>query len=268
MAKQSWSAIEGSGSAPYINGMLLPMGAHAENYKAPLPMFPYSVPNLIGIEAGGSLGLTANGTPAQEANGTPHHLVNQLEAAGVSWRAYVENIAPGQCPIQGQGPYTTWHVPFLYFDDVVGNPPASTATRCIAHVVPFGHLAQDLQTGSAPQYAFVVPNECNDMHQDCNTGDPVRQGDDWLAAHIPELLSSSAYARGSLVLIVWDFSPHGDVPIGLIALSAKAKPGYASTAPFTVGSTLRSLQEVFGVSPLLGGASSASDLSDLFTSFP
>jgi hypothetical protein len=159
-------------------------------------------------------------------------------------------------------------VPFLYFDDVVGNPPASTETRCIAHVVPFGHLAQDLQTGSAPRYAFLVPDECNDMHQDCNTGDPVRQGDDWLAAHVPGLLSSSAYAGGGLVLIAWDFSPHGDVPIGLIALSAKAKPGYASTAPFTVSSTLRSLQEVFGVSPLLGGASSAPDLSDLFTSFP
>jgi len=55
----------------------------------------------------------------------------------------------------------------------------------------------------------------------------------------------------------------------MIALSLKAKGGgYANTIPYDHSSTLRTVEEIFGVSPLLSGAASATDLSDLFVSFP
>ena len=53
------------------------------------------------------------------------------------------------------------------------------------------------------------------------------------------------------------------------AISPKAKGrGYTNTIAYTHSSTLRTLQEIFGVTPLLGGAAGATDLRDLFTSFP
>jgi hypothetical protein len=267
MSRQSWSAIGGSASAPYINGQLLPRGAHCEAYTAASQPV-VSLPNELWLEAGDDFGLTRNQPPSAMHFGTKAHLVDQLEAAGVSWAAYVEHATAGQCPINDVAPlYRTWHVPFLYFDDVSGNPPAADTKRCVDHVLPIEQLAGDLQKGTVPRYAFVVPDMCNDMHDDCNTGDPVRQGDDWLAATVPAILASKAYGDAGALFVLWDFTPDGS-PAGFIALSAGAKAGYASHTPFTASSTVRTLQAIFGVSPPLGGAANAQEMAELFTSFP
>src|SRR5256885_15699773 len=61
----------------------------------------------------------------------------------------------------------------------------------------------------------------------------------------------------------------GDGPIGMIVLSPDAKGGgYSNTIHYTHSSTLRTLEEIFGVTPLLGDAAHATDLSDLFKTFP
>jgi len=46
--------------------------------------------------------------------------------------------------------------------------------------------------------------------------------------------------------------------------------GYTNAKAYDHSSTLKSMQEIFGVSPLLRGAAAAgvNDLGDLFTSFP
>ncbi len=52
-------------------------------------------------------------------------------------------------------------------------------------------------------------------------------------------------------------------------LLPKAKGGgYANTIAYTHSSTLRTLPEIFGVTPMLGSAASVTDLRDLFVSFP
>jgi phosphatidylinositol-3-phosphatase len=72
-----------------------------------------------------------------------------------------------------------------------------------------------------------------------------------------------------VVFITWDEGVSADGPIGMIVLSPVAKgAGYQNTITYTHGSTLRTLQEIFGVTPLLGDAAVQTDLSDLFASFP
>jgi hypothetical protein len=86
---------------------------------------------------------------------------------------------------------------------------------------------------------------------------------------VPVILNSAAYRNNGLLIITWDESEGGDFPIGLIVLSPKAKGnGYTNTIAYSHSSTLRTLQEIFGVQPFLGAAATATDLSDLFTSFP
>jgi hypothetical protein len=54
----------------------------------------------------------------------------------------------------------------------------------------------------------------------------------------------------------------------LILLSPLGRAGgYANSIPCTHSSLLRTLQEIFGVSPWLGDAANANDLSDLFRQF-
>jgi hypothetical protein len=157
----------------------------------------------------------------------------------------------------------------VFFDDVTGTNDAHSS-YCIAHVRPYTELATDLQQHTQARYNFITPNLCDDMHDTCAPlNDAVKQGDTWLAQNLPTILTSQAYKNGGIVFITWDEGEGGDGPIGMIVLSPDAKGGgYSNTIHYTHSSTLRTLEEIFGVSPLLGDATHATDLRDLFKTFP
>ncbi len=265
MENHNWNELVGKSSAPYINS-LLRIGAHAERYYNPPHIHP-SEPNYLWLEAGSNLGITNDAPPRVNHRRAPH-LTPLLDAAGISWRAYAEGISGTRCPLTDTGRYAPRHVPFLFFDDVTdgGNPESKT---CIEHVRPFSELPRDLAAGRAARYNFITPNLCDDMHDGCVPSGKVEQGDQWLASLVPQLMASAAYREGGVIFITFDEGEHGvDGPIALIALSPKAKPGYENHLRYDHGSTLRSVQEIFGVTPLLAGAATANNLGDLFVSFP
>jgi phospholipase C len=272
MENHNWADIEGSASAPYINGTLLPMSSYATQYFNPAGNHP-SEPNYIWLEAGDSLGISNDSAPSSNHQSTTDHLVTYLEQAGVSWRSYQEGISGTDCPLQISGLYAPKHNPMVYFDDVTDGNDAGSA-NCIAHVRPYSELAGDLEAGTVARYNFLTPDLCHDMHNSsgCDTSDPVKNGDTWLSQNVPAILNSAAYQDGGVLLIVWDEGQGGsDGPIGMIVLSPQAKGGgYHNAVHYDHSSTLKTLQEIFGVEPLLrhAGDASVNDLSDLFTSFP
>jgi phosphatidylinositol-3-phosphatase len=270
MENANWSGIEGSDSAPYINQTLLPMASYARAYYNPPGVHP-SEPNYLWLEAGTDFGVSDDRDPSANHQGTTAHLVTLLDQAGVTWRSYQEDIPGTACPLQSEGLYAPKHNPMIYFDDVTGGGDPQSA-YCIAHVRPFTELAADLQQNTVARYNFITPNLCDDMHNilGCGNIDRVKNGDDWLAQVVPAILNSPAYADGGVLIITWDEGALGsDGPIGLIVLSPNAKGGgYTNTLHYTHSSTLRTVQEIFGVTPLLGDAANADDLSDLFATFP
>jgi hypothetical protein len=120
------------------------------------------------------------------------------------------------------------------------------------------------------RYNFITPNLCDDMHDSCApTNDAIKQGDMWLQSNLPAILGSQASKNGGAVFITWDEGEGSDGPIGMIVLSPAARGhGYHNAIAYTHSSTLRTLEEIYGVRPLLGDAQNATDLSDLFTTFP
>ena len=268
MENHNWSDIQGSASAPYINGTLLPLAAHAENYyDNPTHVHP-SEPNYIWMEAGSNLGITNDNEPASNYQTTPDHLVTQLETAGLDWRSYQEDM-PSGCPVRGRGLYAPKHNPMIYFTDVSGNPPSTTASRCIEHVRPYTELAADLSADHVAAYNFIIPDLCDDMHNNsgCGSGDAVSHGDTWLAHNVPAILDSNAYKQGGALFITWDESEGGESPIGMIVLSPFAKTGYANSVRYYHSSLLRSVEEIFGL-PYLRDAKNQQSLSDLFQQYP
>jgi hypothetical protein len=124
----------------------------------------------------------------------------------------------------------------------------------------------DLASNRVAQYNFITPNLCDDMHNNCSPlyNGPL-QGDDWLATEIPKITNSFAYKNNGAIFITWDEGGIDESPIGMIVLSPLAKGGgYASTNYYDHSSTLRTMQEIFGVTPFLRNAANALDLSDLF----
>jgi hypothetical protein len=268
MENHNWASIKGSPDAPYINHTLLRVGAHTEQYYNPPSVHP-SEPNYIWLEAGSNLGIGDDSDPGSNHQSTKKHLVTLLKQAGISWKAYAEGIGGASCPLTSTGNYAPKHVPFLYFDDVTGvNDP--TSPYCIQHVRPYSELTGDLRSNAVPRYVFITPDLCDDMHNACAPlNNPVQQGDTWLSQQLPQIFHSAAYQHGGVVFITWDEGEGGsDGPIGLIALSSHARRGYTGTEHYTHSSLLRTVQEILGVTPLLGDAAHAADLGALFSPAP
>jgi hypothetical protein len=261
----TWTSVENNSSAPYINNTLLPVASFCEQYHTPPGNHP-SLPNYLWLEAGTNFGLLADVWPATNHFNTTNHLVTQLVQAGISWRAYEEDISGADVPLQDTNNYGVRLDPFDYFDDVTGTNDPQNAYG-IAHIRPYSEFAPDLTNNAVAQYNFITPNLIHDGHTaiapDYNS---LQQVDDWLASEIPKILQSSAYTNNGAIFITWDEGAgSSDGPIGLILLSPLARGGsFSSSIPHTHSSTIRTLQEIFGVQPWLGDAANANDLSELF----
>jgi subtilisin-like proprotein convertase family protein len=262
MENQDWSNIKGNPDAPFMNDFILKNGAHAENYVA--ETHP-SEPNYIELEAGSTLGVNDDGDPRKNHQSTHDHLTAYLAQAGVSWKSYQEDISGKVVPLDATGEYAPKHNPNIFFDDNTGGGNPNDPFG-IAHNRPYSEMAGDLKTGTEPQYSFITPNLINDGH---DSGGPlhnrVAQQDAWLKQQIPLIMASKDYQKDGAIMIVWDEGKSGaHNPSGMVTLSPFAKPGYSNTTSYSHASTLRSLQEIFGVGPFLGDAANATDLSDLF----
>jgi phospholipase C len=262
MENVTWSAIKGSTSAPCINNTLLPRSSYADNYFT-APNTSGSLPQYLWLEAGTNFGITDSNDPAAHHINTTNHFTLQLERAGISWRAYAESISGSGCPTASSGVYAAFHNPYVYFDDIYTN-----GTRCTNYVRPYPELARDLTNQSVARFNFIVPNLCDDMHNSsgCATADRIKNGDDWLAAEVPKILASQSFSNNGALFITWDEGTGGaSGPFGTIVISPWAKGGgYRNTNRFDHATTLRTMQEIFGVRPFLYASSNATSLSDLF----
>ena len=263
MENHNWSQIKDSADAPYINNTLLPMASYCDQYYNPPDIHP-SEPNYLWLEAGTNFGILDDNPPAVNHQTTTSHFVTQLNNAGISWKTYQENITGLTCPTVDTPPYYVKHNPFAFFDDVT-----APTGNCTSVMRPFTELATDIANNNLARYNFITPNIYNDMHDNDLAGlnNPVKQGDTWLSQNLPMILNSAAYQNNGLIIITWDegTGASSDGPIGMIVLSPFAKGGgYHNTIHYTHSATLRTLQKIFGRTPLLGGAANGPDLSDLF----
>jgi phospholipase C len=265
MENKNWSQIKTNDSAPFINNVLLPQASYAEQYFNPPRLHP-SLPNYLWLEAGTNFRVRGDVLPRKAQQSTHEHLVALLEQAGISWTDYHEGICDCQCPLvffKGAGTYT---IPMAYFDDVTDTNDLHSI-HCLAHIRPLSELAGNLQSNTVARYNFITAKKCRSMHSPCAPlHDRIKQGDDWLAEIVPLITNSAAYQANGAIIITWDEGwKHSDGPIGLIVLSPLGKGGgYSNSIRYTHSSTLRTLQEIFGVMPLLGDAANAIDLGDLF----
>jgi hypothetical protein len=257
---RNWSSVLGNTNAPYINS-LLPMASYCQQYYTPPGNHP-SEANYLWLEAGTNFGIFNDNPPAVNSQNTTNHFTTLLNNAGISWKTYQEGINGVQLPlyIDPANSYDPKHNPFLFFDDVTGTNDPNNAYG-MAHERPFTELADDLASNTVASYNFLVPNLCDDGH-DC----PLSQADWWLSQQVPMILASAAYANNGAIFICWDEgNNNGDGPLGMIVLSRLARGGgYHNNIYYTHSSTLLTFEEIFNVTPLLGGAANATDLSDLF----
>ena len=251
MENHSYNEIIGSTSAPYINSLLATGGLATNYYAVAHP----SLPNYLALTGASTYGVTSDCTTCW-INAT--NIGDNIESAGKTWKAYEESM-PSACFVGDSYPYAQKHDPFIYYNDVRTN-----ASRCQSHVVPYSSLASDLGAASTtPNYAFITPNMCNDMH-DCS----VSTGDSWLSQQVPAILRSPAFTtQRSLLAIVWDeddFSGTNQVPALLIGTGVIA--GMQSPGGYNHYSLLSTIESTLGVTTLTSNDAGAAQMNDFFLS--
>src|SRR5437879_3540432 len=186
MENEESNSVIGNGSAPYINGLAQSHGLAASYFAISHP----SLPNYLTLTAGSTFGIASDCTGCYVG---ATNIADQVQASGRSWKAYMESM-PSSCYIGDAYPYMQKHDPFIYYNDI-----RTDTARCTSHVVPFTQLSTDLSAGTVPNFAWITPNMCNDMH-DCS----VATGDGWLGSVVPSILASSAFQNGGVLLLTWD----------------------------------------------------------------
>jgi hypothetical protein len=275
--------LKGNPLAPYINGPLLETSAHAEQYFNPPGNHP-SLPNYLWLEAGTNFGILQDIAPTDPGGNitSTQHLTTLLNEKGISWMAYAEpdfgSPLFDNCPLDFSI-IDVNHLGIVYFSDVNDNLNPSSA-YCIQHVRQYYQLATDLANHNVAQFNFIAPNLCHDGHEGispCNANEPAdntQRSDAWLRENVPLITETDEYKKGGALFIIWDEAeddpPFSDGPIGMFILSPFAKGGgkkaYSNSIHYDHSSTVKTLEEIFDVQPLLGAAADpkTKDLSDFF----
>lgn len=254
----NYSSVVGTTAMPYLNSLISQYSLATQYYADIHP----SIGNYFMLTTGQILTNDDTQTPSSFPVSVDN-AVRELVAAGKTWKAYAESLPAvgyvGGDTTSGGGQYYVRHVPIAYLSDVQN----SSAQQ--QNLVPFTQLAQDLSTGSLPNYSFITPNGCDDAH-DCG----LSTADDWLKNNINPLIKNSVFQKDGLLIIVFDESGNdntnggGRVVCALIS-PALSKLGYQSTTLYQHESVLRLTLEGLGVSTPPGAASSAPDMGEFFT---
>jgi acid phosphatase len=256
MENKDYSRIIGSDQAPYMSALAQQYGVASNYYGIQHP----SLPNYLALTGGGTFGINSDCT---DCFVHAPNLVDQLETGGKSWKAYIENM-PSPCFVGDADPlYKQKHNPFIYYDNVRTN-----AARC-NKIVPFTQFATDVQTNAVPDFVWITPNMCNDMH-DC----PVSAGDTWLKTWVPIILQSPAWQDKGALFITFDEGVGmggccGNAVGGRIAtlvISPLGRAGFSSDVQYTHYSLLRTIEAAWQL-PLMGQANCdcALPMADFFT---
>ena len=109
MENEGASNIVGNSALPYINSLATNYGSATQSYALRHP----SLPNYLAIVSGSNQGVTDDNPPSSHRFTSVSTLADQLAAAGVSEKAYAENL-PSQ-PSTDSGLYAVRHNPWEYF---------------------------------------------------------------------------------------------------------------------------------------------------------
>lgn len=158
--------------------------------------------------------------------------------------------------------------------------------REVSHYAPLQQLTVDLAHNALARYNLITADQYNEMHSPLDTPftyqgttyaagsdqEAVALGDHFLSQLVPMIEASPAF-KDNGVIVIWFDETEGTnendfshtLPEIIISPLAKGN-GYKSKVNYTHCSDLKTLQEIFGVFPLLGDAAKpdTNDLSDMF----
>ena len=242
MENHEYGEVIGSPAAPFINGLVKRSALATDMHAATHP----SLPNYLALTSASTFGISSDCTSCTVGATS---IVDQLEAARISWKAYMEDIPRPCFTGAGAADYAKKHDPFVYYTRVVHD------ARWCRNVVPLTELATDQHRRELPRFIWITPNLCHDMH-DCS----LSTADHFLARLLPPLLARLGH--NGLLFLTWDEGTSDDGCCRLAAgghiATIVAGPGARRHARFATPvdhySLLQAIEDLFEVRRLGGAA--------------
>ena len=216
LENHSQQGIIGDPNTPFITSLANHYASASNYYGVTHP----SEPNYVAFLSGNNWWIN-NDSPDNRFD--HKNLVDQLEAAHKTWAGYMEAMPANDktvdyWPSSGNPLYASKHNPFVLFDDIRNNPAR------MANVKPYTEFAEDLEKASTtPNFAFIVPDQCNDMHggvytavpgypeticpygsanDDANDASLKQKADAWVQQAVHTIMASPAWKTGKSVIVV------------------------------------------------------------------
>ena len=225
----------------------------------------------------------SGGTGYADHTVSSRHLGMQLEEQGLTWKGYYGDlpepgslaVVAGRLRVGGTNfpasLYASKHSGFLNFSSVRADPKRSE------RIVGFNQLDHDLDDDQLPNFALIVPNQCDEMHgligpgvpQDCNILSAValiKRGDRVLGSLVARLQKSKAWLGPDNMAIVITFdegsggsregccavTPHapsnyGGGRIPTVVITNHGPRGMSDPTPYNHYSLLRTFEDAFGI---------------------
>lgn len=271
---KDYDEVIGSQAAPRLNALAQEYGNATQFYAETHP----SEPNYVAMVGGDTFGIQDDGAHTIDAP----NLATQLEAAGLTWKDYLESIpAPGSLATVATDPhaagvpatlpvYASKHSGFIDFASVQRDPNRTEK------LVGFDQFYDDLKTGNVPNLAFVVPNLCNEMHgagmdapascQYWHLGKLVSRGDQHAGEIVARIMNSAVWRSSQNAAIVITFdedgshgtqgccgndpanpADRGGGHIPTIVITNHGPRHLADATPYSHYSLLRTIEDAFGI---------------------
>jgi phosphatidylinositol-3-phosphatase len=217
MENTGFDSLIGNSNAPWINHAAQTYGLATNYFGVTHP----SQPNYIAATSGSTNGIVDDN---DHTINVPN-IVDQLEANGKTWKAYMQSLSFCTTKLDhacgnafyGKQLYERKHNPFVSYQDVQNNPAR------MANIVDFSQFASDLANNNVPDYSWISPDQCHDMHGVAapTASDPcdfsqvqslIATGDAFLSSTVGAIMSSRAWTGNSVIFIAWDESDFTNTP--------------------------------------------------------
>jgi phosphatidylinositol-3-phosphatase len=236
MENTGYNTLIGNTNAPWINMAAKTYGLATNYFGVTHP----SQPNYIAATSGSTNGVADdNDTTINVPN-----IVDQIEGSGRTWKAYMQSLSLCTTKLDhacGNQLYERKHNPFVSYLDVQSSPAR------MANVVDLSQLNTDLANNNVPDYTWISPDQCHDMHGRAATpADPcdfsqvqslIATGDTFLKNTVSAIMNSQAFNGNSVIFITWDesdFTGTGPDGFGDTSGCCDAVPGGGHVVMITI----------------------------------
>jgi phosphatidylinositol-3-phosphatase len=155
LENHSQSSVIDDANAPFITSLAHKYAMAANYYGVTHP----SEPNYVATISGSNWGVNDD----QPTNTYDHlNIVDQLEQHHLTWAAYMESMPSAgftgtQYP-SSAALYVNKHNPFVLMNDISSSP------KRLAQIKPYTDFAADMKAKTLPNFVWISPNQCHDMH--------------------------------------------------------------------------------------------------------